>query len=178
MKNLLGATLLVLFQLVNLNAQVIESSLGIVAEGKLVVGYLDKQVEMLDRSEIAKLPHKSVKLKNRDGVSAEYSGVSLKVILEHVGITFAKEREGANLSSYILVESIDEYRVVVAFAEIDPGFNDKQILLADRKDGKPIPSPEGSFRLIIPSENQRRGRWVKQVFGVYVIQASWPASRR
>src|SRR5262249_46023843 len=93
---------------------------------------------------------------------------------ERAGVNFLKEQEQINLGSYIFVESVDEYQVVLAFAEIDPAFSSQEILLADKKNGRAIESPEGPFRLIVPSD-KRRGRWVKQVFGVYVVRsASWP----
>jgi hypothetical protein len=60
------------------------------------------------------------------------------------------------------VEAADGYNVVFALPELDPAFNDKQIVLAFSKDGKPLDEKEGPFRIVIPEE-KRMARWVRQV---------------
>ena len=47
------------------------------------------------------------------------------------------------------------YRVVFALPELDPTFRDSEILLADRRDGKPLEGQDGRLRLIIPHEKVR-----------------------
>jgi hypothetical protein len=41
----------------------------------------------------------------------------------------------------VVVEGIDGYRAVCALAELDPELTDRVILLADTKDGQPLPPP-------------------------------------
>ena len=45
----------------------------------------------------------------------------------------------------VLVEATDGYRAVFALAELDSELTDCIILLADTKDGKPLPASEGSY---------------------------------
>lgn len=46
--------------------------------------------------------------------------------------------------------------------EIDPDFTDGQIVLAFLKDGQPLDTKEGPYRIVIPEEKRTAG-WVKQV---------------
>jgi len=36
------------------------------------------------------------------------------------------------------------------------------VLLADKRDGKPLSADEGPIRIVVPGE-KRQGRWVRQV---------------
>jgi len=62
----------------------------------------------------------------------------------------------------VRIEATDAYRVVFAMAEIDSGFTDKSVFVADAKNGAPLDSDEGPFRLIAVGE-KRPARWVKGV---------------
>ena len=48
-----------------------------------------------------------------------------------------------------------------------PGFTDRVILLADRRDGKPLSAREGPFQVIVPGE-KKHARWVRQVIRLKV----------
>jgi hypothetical protein len=67
----------------------------------------------------------------------------------------------------VLIEATDGYRAAFALAELDPELTDRIILLADTKEGQPLPTSEGSFRVIVPGE-KRPTRWVRQVRAVTV----------
>ena len=152
------------------------STFGTIVEGKLTVGLLDKSPQVLERSDIAKLPHKTVKIKESGSKPLTYSGVPLKELLEHVGVVFSTERKQANLGSIVVVESVDAPSVLFAMAEFDSALTDRRILLADSKDGKPLVVPEGPFRIIVPDEKEP-ARWVKQVWAIYVVQISGPSKQ-
>jgi hypothetical protein len=70
---------------------------------------------------------------------------------------------------YVIVEAADGYQAVFA-SEFDPDFTDRVIILADRRDGKPLPPPEGPFRLVVAGE-KRHARWVRGVTTLDVEQA-------
>ena len=53
--------------------------------GSLIVALLDKSPQVVERSDIAKLPHKTVKVKGSGSKPSVYSGVPLKELLEYVG---------------------------------------------------------------------------------------------
>ncbi len=64
----------------------------------------------------------------------------------------------------------DGYRAVYALAELDAAFTEAVVLLADRRDGQPLSSEEGPFRLVLPHE-KRAARWVRQVIRLGVKAA-------
>lgn len=55
----------------------------------------------------------------------------------------------------------------IRITDLDSALTDRVILLADTKDGQPLPPNEGSFRIIVPGE-KRLARWVRQVRAVTV----------
>jgi len=152
------------------------SPFGMIVDGKLTVGLLDRSPQIIERSDFARLPHKTVKVKSPGGKASFYSGVPLEELLEHMGAVFGKERRQANLGSIVLVESVDQSSVLFAMAELETALSDKQILLADAKDGKPLTAPEGPFRIIVPDEKDTT-RWAKQVWAIYIVQISEQSKR-
>jgi hypothetical protein len=80
-------------------------------------------------------------------------------------VTFGQATRGAALANYVLVEAADGYRIVFALPEVDPSFTDAVLLVADRRDGKPLDKDEGNLRLIVPHE-KRHARWIRQVLGI------------
>jgi len=119
-------------------------------------------------AEIAALPHQEITLDDH-GKVIKFGGVPLRVVLEKGGVTLGDTLRGKRLSSCLLVEAADGYRVVIALPELDPGFTDRVILLADQADGHPLDSKEGPFRLVVPGE-KRMARWVRQVTALKVAQ--------
>jgi hypothetical protein len=153
------------------------STFGMIVEGKLTVGLLDRSPQVVERSEIAKLPHQIVKAKGSDNKMAVYSGVPLKELLQHVGVVFSRERQQRNLGSIVLVESVGATSVLFAMAELDTALTGKPILLADAKNGKPLTAPEGPFRIIVPDEKEP-ARWAKHVWAIYIVQIAEPSMRQ
>lgn len=119
----------------------------------------------LTAADLAKLPRKEVKAKDHDGKEAVYSGVELRDILLQAGAVFGKDFRGAHLGNLVLIEAADGYRAVFAAAELDTGFTDRSVILADTKDGKPLPETHGPWQMIVP-DDKKHGRWVRQVTAV------------
>jgi hypothetical protein len=114
---------------------------------------------------LAGLPRVSVKAKEHEQPEATYEGVTLGSILERVGVPRGEKLRGAALRNVVVVTATDGYSVVYALPETDSVFTDRQIILADRKDGKPLPEKEGPFRIIAPSE-KRPARWIRNVVSI------------
>lgn len=108
----------------------------------------------LSISDLAKMPHVQASMKNREGKLQEYSGVPIIEILKQAGVTLGKELKGENLTKYMLVRGSDGYEVIFSLAELDPVFTNRVIILADKKDGKPLEDGVGPFRLVVPEENR------------------------
>ena len=105
-------------------------------------------------TEFAKLPRQSVRAKGHDGVESQYQGVSLIEALARAGVPSGKELRGKALSLFVVVEAADGYREVYALAELDPEFTDRVILVADRRDDKPLPAHSGPLQVIVPGEKK------------------------
>jgi hypothetical protein len=84
----------------------------------------------------------------------------------HNGKTIA----GKNLAKYLLVSASDGYKVVFSLAELDTSFNQKEIILADKMNDKPIPTDPGPFQLIVPGE-KRPARSCREVVSFIVRSA-------
>jgi hypothetical protein len=119
-------------------------------------------------AEIAALPHQGIAV-DEHGKAVKFEGVLLRLVLEKGGVTLGDSLRGKRLSSCLLVEAADGYGAVIALPELDPGFTDRVILLADQVDGHPLDSKEGPFRIVIPGE-KRMARWVRQVTTLKIVQ--------
>jgi hypothetical protein len=139
------------------------------AAATLQVTYQDKKVS-LDAGEWAKLPVTEVEASDHQG-KHRYSGVLVRDILGLVGAPAGESLRGKALSLVVRITGNDNYSVVFALAEFDPGFNDRPIVLADKQDGEPLPDNAAPFRVVIPGDSHP-ARWVRQVKSIEVIALS------
>jgi DMSO/TMAO reductase YedYZ molybdopterin-dependent catalytic subunit len=124
----------------------------------------------LTAEEFAQLPRQSVRATDHDGKPAEFEGVPVHEILQRAGLKLGDGLRGTALALYLLVEAADGYRAVFALPEIDPASTDRIILVADRRDGKPLAVQEGPVRIVVPGE-KRHARWVRQVVTLRIGRA-------
>jgi DMSO/TMAO reductase YedYZ molybdopterin-dependent catalytic subunit len=125
----------------------------------------------LGPSDLAKLPRRSVKARDHGGAEATFEGVALVDVLQLAGVKFGEGLKGKNLALYLVVEAADDYRAVFALPELDPAYNDRVMLLADRRDGAKLDDKEGPLRVVVPGE-KRQARWVRQVRSLIIKRAS------
>ena len=131
----------------------------------------DAKTFELSREDLAKLPRKTVKVADGQNAAAEYQGVQLSDLLTHCGVVLGKELRGPRVASYVLLEAVDGYRVVLAIGEVDPATTDKVVLLADRRNDAELGEKERPFRLVIPDE-KRQVRWIRMIKRISVRPAS------
>ncbi len=122
----------------------------------------------LGASDIAAMPHQSVSVDDH-GKTETFEGVPLTLVLQKAGVTFGESLRGKRMTTCLLVGAADGYQVVFALPELDPGFTDRAILLADKADGRPLDGKQGPFRIIVPGE-KRMARWVRQVTTLKLVQ--------
>jgi hypothetical protein len=91
------------------------------------------------------------------------------LLLQKAGAPQGDQIRGQWLASYVLVEAADNYRVVFSLAELDAGFLDSDVLVADTLDGAPLSADEGPFKLVAPHE-KRPARWVRMVKSITVVK--------
>jgi DMSO/TMAO reductase YedYZ molybdopterin-dependent catalytic subunit len=106
----------------------------------------------LKAEDLAKMPRETVTIPDQDGTKVSYEGVPLREILKRAGVPLGKELRGKALSSYVLAKAHDGYQVVFSLGEVDEAFGNEAIMVADKRDGKPLFGYQGPFRLVCPND--------------------------
>ena len=121
---------------------------------------LDGRTRSVGTADLAKLARHDTTV-SAHNVTGRYSGVALTDLLALVNAPLADSLRGRSLATYVLAEASDGYRALFSIAELDSRFTDRLVILADKKDGQPLPPAEGPYRLIVPGE-KRPARWARQ----------------
>jgi DMSO/TMAO reductase YedYZ molybdopterin-dependent catalytic subunit len=108
----------------------------------------------LTADDLAKMPHETAAVPASDGTKIVYEGVTLLAVLQKAGAPFGKQLRGKVLSTYVLAKAMDGYQVMFTLGELDPDFGNETVLLADKRDGKPLPDKQGPFRLVCPNDHE------------------------
>ena len=119
---------------------------------------------------LADLPRHTVAADDH-GTKITFEGVLLRDVLAKAGVPLGEKLHGPTaLTSFVLATALDRYQVIFSIAELDAGFTDQIILLADRRDGKPLGAGAGPLQIVVPHE-KRAGRWIRQVNRLEIRQA-------
>ena len=129
---------------------------------ELTVKAISGQTTRLGTQEFAKLTQIRVQAVGHDGKTHEYEGVNLRDVLAQAGAPTGDALHGKEMVDYVLAEASDGYRVLFSVAELDPEFGDRQVLVADKMDGKPLPPQDGPLRLVVLGD-KRQARWVRML---------------
>jgi hypothetical protein len=108
----------------------------------------------LTADDLAKMPRETASVPAPDGTKIVYEGVTLLAVLQKAGAPFGKQLRGKVLSSYVLAKAMDGYQVIFTLGELDPDFGNETILVADKRDGKPMGDKQGPFRLVCPNDHE------------------------
>jgi DMSO/TMAO reductase YedYZ molybdopterin-dependent catalytic subunit len=106
----------------------------------------------LKAEDLAAMPREKASVPEQDGTEVEYEGVPLREILKRAGAPLGGQLRGKALASYVLAKAHDGYQVVFTLGEIDAQFGNEQIIVADKRDGKPLFGYQGPFRLVCPHD--------------------------
>ena len=110
----------------------------------------------LSASDLAAMPREQAEVTEQDGVKTTYEGVTLQEILKKAGIPFGRQMRGKALAGYVLAEAKDGYAVAFSLGELDPDLGGTRVIVADKRDGKPLFEYQGPVRLVIPAEEGAR----------------------
>jgi DMSO/TMAO reductase YedYZ molybdopterin-dependent catalytic subunit len=100
-----------------------------------------------------------------------YTGVSLWSLLNATtGIKTDPATKNATLSMVVLATGSDGYKAVVSLAEIDPGFGNRNALIAYAIDGAAL-GGNGMARLVVPGD-VKAGRSVARLARIEVFAAA------
>lgn len=130
----------------------------------LVAGFLHFAVTA---ASLNGLPRHTVTAVDEHGQSAQYAGVLLRDFLARAGVPAGHDLHGKNMTRFVVVDAADGYRVVFSLAELDASFNDRDVIIAETRDGTAFTAHEGPYRLIVPGE-KRGDRWVREVTAIDV----------
>jgi DMSO/TMAO reductase YedYZ molybdopterin-dependent catalytic subunit len=106
----------------------------------------------LKTTDLAQLPRETVAVADQDGTEINYEGIPLREILKRAGVPIGKELRGKALASYIVAKAHDGYQVVFSLGELGTDFGNESILVADKRDGKPLFGYQGPLRLVCPKD--------------------------
>ena len=76
------------------------------------------------------------------------------------------------LGMVVVVRAGNGYTVSFGAGELMPDYGNKEVWIVLDRDGKPLPTDEGPVRLVVPSEPDRRERWVYGIRSVTVIDGA------
>ncbi|MBA4851330.1 molybdopterin-dependent oxidoreductase [Emticicia sp. BO119] len=122
----------------------------------------------LKKEDLASYKQQTYKTKGKEGKEHEYKGVALVEVLEKAGVTLGGKLRGENLAKAVLVKAADGYEVVYSLPELDPEFTTNVVLLVTEKDGAPLPTGEGPFRLIA-LQDKKQARWIREIRAIKVV---------
>ena len=127
---------------------------------------------LLDQAALASMPRTTVQAAAPGEQSSIWIGVALEDIIRRVCVASDDALHGRAMARFVRVTGADGYQVVFSAAELSADFGDIEVLLADSRDGKPLP-PQGPFKLVVPKD-KRVDRWVNYVTTIEVVDASSP----
>ncbi|HET9258338.1 MAG TPA: hypothetical protein VFO16_24505 [Pseudonocardiaceae bacterium] len=142
-------------------------SIGLPAGKVLLIGDIEHS-RILSVEDLRALPAKTVDVTFKAGSGTQhhvYVGPLLLDVLTQAGPKFDPDIKNDKLRYFISVSATDGYRALVAYGEIDPSFENKQVLLATSEDGRPLDA-DGP-RLVVPGDIAG-GRYVTNVNRVFL----------
>jgi len=123
------------------------------------------QPRTLALADLRALPPVSVEVTHASGSgpqAATYTGALLWPLLAATAPVDEPGRS-THLRHMLLAQGRDGYAVALAFGELDPHMEGKQVIVAYAQDGKPLPS----LRLVVPGDSHA-GRSVRDLVAIEV----------
>jgi DMSO/TMAO reductase YedYZ molybdopterin-dependent catalytic subunit len=128
--------------------------------------------QVVTAADLKKMPRRTLKVVNpHDKKTEVYEGVVLEELLRRAGVPQGEQLRGPLLATYVIAEAEDSYRVVFSLVELDSGFLDAEVLVADTMDGVPLGANQGPFKLVAPHE-KRPARWVRMLKSITIVRAA------
>jgi len=124
-------------------------------------------------ADLQAMPSQTIDVQYLAGVSPtmkSYIGVSLYDLVMAANPRVDAARKNDLLRFSVLVTGSDGYQALIAWGEIDPGFEGKAVLIAYADgNGQPLGADEGMARLVVPGD-QKGGRYVSNVASITLLK--------
>lgn len=142
-------------------------SLGAQPTPKLaIVGDLPSPVTL----DLSGLPRQTATLLDeKTNRRVPYEGVPLEEILKKANLPLGKDLRGKALAIYLLAEAKDGYQVVFSLGELDPSLSGAKVIVADRREGRPLSDYEGPLRLVVDGD-KRPARSVRMLEKLEIVR--------
>ncbi|WP_303782154.1 molybdopterin-dependent oxidoreductase [Sandarakinorhabdus limnophila] len=121
----------------------------------------------VDAATLARLPVASATL-TAHGKNHACTGVWLADLAAAAGLPAGEALRGPALTTLIMAEAADGYRVAFSLAGLDPKLGNHPVLVANACDGKALDESDGPLRLVVPGE-VRAARSVRQIRALRVV---------
>lgn len=121
----------------------------------------------VDAATLARLPVANATV-TAHGKSHACTGVWLANLAAAAGLPAGEALRGPALTTMIVAEAADGYRVAFSLAELDAKLGNRSVLVATACDGKPLSADDGPLRLVVPGE-ARAARSVRQLKALRVV---------
>jgi DMSO/TMAO reductase YedYZ molybdopterin-dependent catalytic subunit len=125
----------------------------------------------LTAADLAALPQVSVTVSFLSGSGSQshtFTGPLLLDVIDLAGPGFDPAIKNDKLAHVVTATGSDGYRATVAWGELDPDFENNQILLAITQDGTPL--GDAGPRLVVPGDSHG-GRYVSDVVNLRLVDA-------
>ncbi len=133
----------------------------------LRVGGAVSQRLALSQADFGNMRHQAITVEDSDQ-NGVYGGVALMDLVVRAGLPSGDDLENKDLTKCVIVTGADGDQVTFSLAELDAGFTDRVVLIADTKDGKPLAGDAAPYQIVVPGE-KRRSRWVRRVIAIDVF---------
>lgn len=120
----------------------------------------------LDRATLAGLPRAEASV-TVHGKTQACEGVWLDDLAAAAGLPSGDAVRGPALTTLIVAEAADGYRVAFSLGEIDTKLGNRRVLVAHQCDGQPLSAEDGPLRLVVAGE-ARAARSVRQLLALRV----------
>ena len=122
-------------------------------------------------ADLKAMPRHTVAVTNFHTKAQEkYEGVLLSDLLAKVDAPMGEKLRGHAMLTYVKAGASDNYNVLLALAEVDPGMRANEIIVADTLNGAPLDAKQGPLKLIVPGDIHP-ARWVRMLTAISLNQA-------
>ena len=123
----------------------------------------------LSAADLTKIPrHEHAVDVEGAGGPGTVSGILLWDLLQLAGVPSPKASGRQRAVMYIKLTGADGQSAALALVDVDPSFSKRVVLVADRRNGKPLDAAEGPWRVFIP-DDIRHARWIRGLVAIEVV---------
>jgi len=116
---------------------------------------------VLSPAQLATIPRHDLRVAGEGSTdTGTVSGINLWDVIQKAGVPPAVASGRQRGSMYVRLKGADGQTAIFGLVEIDPGFSKRIVLVADRRNGKPLDDTEGPWRAFVP-DDLRHARWIR-----------------